>query len=149
MNNEIIYNQNGKLMDDVSNIIESSQRYAYHAVDSILVLRNWLLGKRIATENMGGTGSERYGAEIIATLSENLTEKYGKGFDKSSLYHYVKFYQNFPEIVATMSPQSIEGQTEEIVATVSPQSFDVSKVGMRGGLLSWSHYRVLLHVEGS
>ena len=131
MNNEIIYNQNGKLMDDVSNIIESSQRYAYHAVDSILVLRNWLLGKRIATENMGGTGSERYGAEIIATLSENLTEKYGKGFDKSSLYRYVKFYQNFPEIVAT----------------VSPQSFDVSKVGMRGGLLSWSHYRVLLQVE--
>ena len=147
MNNEIIYNQNGKLMDDVSNIIESSQRYAYHAVDSILVLRNWLLGKRIATKNMGGTGSERYGAEIIATLSENLTEKYGKGFDKSSLYRYVKFYQNFPEIVATMSPQSIEGQTEEIVATVSPQSFDVSKVGMRGGLLSWSHYRVLLQVE--
>ena len=131
MNNEIIYSQDGKLIDDISNIIESSQRYAYHAVDSILVLRNWLLGKRIATENMGGTGSERYGTEIIATLSKELSQKYGKGFDKSSLYRYVRFYQNFPEIVAT----------------VSPQSFELGYVVMQSGLLSWSHYRVLLQVE--
>ncbi len=147
MSNEIIYNQDGNLVDDVSNIIESSQKYAYHIVDSVLVLRNWLLGKRIANENMGGSGSERYGTEIIAKLSNCLTEKYGKGFDKSSLYRYVKFYQRFPEIVATVSPQSIGADRGEIVATVSPQSFEYNQVSMTKNILSWSHYRVLLQVE--
>lgn len=81
------------------------------------MLRNWLLGKRIANENMGGSGSERYGTEIIAKLSNCLTEKYGKGFDKSSLYRYVKFYQRFPEIVATVSPQSIGADRGEFIET--------------------------------
>ena len=71
MSNEIIYNHDGKFIDDVSSIIESSQRYAYHAVDSILVLRNWLLGKRIATENMSGTGSERYGLKLSPHYLKN------------------------------------------------------------------------------
>ena len=56
---------------------------------------------------MEGTISERYGAEIIVNLSKELTNKYGKGFDRTSLYRYVKFYQTFPEIVATVSQQSV------------------------------------------
>ena len=80
---------------------------------------------------MSGTGSERYGTDIIATLSKELTQKYGKGFDKSSLYRYVKFYQSFPEIVATTSPLSDKEQTDEIVATVSPQSFELGHVVMQ------------------
>ena len=46
-----------------------------------------------------------------------------------------------------MSPQSDKEQTDEIVATVSPQSFELGHVVMQSGLLSWSHYRVLLQVE--
>ncbi len=33
--------------NDLSGIIESAQRTAYKSVDRIVVLRNWLLGKRI------------------------------------------------------------------------------------------------------
>jgi hypothetical protein len=60
-----------------------------------------------------------------------LRKKNGKGFDKSSLYRYVKFYQKFPEIVAT----------------ASPQSFGFNNANMANSILSWSHYRVLLQVE--
>ena len=68
MSNEIIYNQDGNLIDDVSNIIESSQKYAYHIVDSVLVLRNWLLGKRIANENMG--------AQVRKDMEQRLLQNY-------------------------------------------------------------------------
>ena len=34
--------------NDLSSIIESSRKSAYQMVDRILVIRNWLLGKRIA-----------------------------------------------------------------------------------------------------
>ncbi len=80
------------LLDDISNIVESAQRYAYQSVDKILVLRNWLMGQRIFKENMEGTSEERYGDEVIKKLSKQLTEKFGKGFDKTSIYRYIKFY---------------------------------------------------------
>lgn len=70
---------------------------------------------------MSGNGQDRYGKQIIADLSKELTKLYGKGFDKVSIYRYVKFFQKFPEIVATPWQQS--------------------------KLLSWSHYRILLQVE--
>jgi hypothetical protein len=38
--------------------------------------------------------------------ANQLTNQYGKGFDKRSLYRFVKFYQLYPEIVGTVSPQS-------------------------------------------
>ena len=108
MANEIFYNQGNNLVEDVSNIVESAQKAAYRSVDSILVVRNWLLGKRIAAENMQGTNAERYGSEIIPNLSKMLSARYGKGFDRTSLYRYVKFYQMYPEIVATLTQQSSE-----------------------------------------
>ena len=70
-----------ELYEDLSSIIESAQRSAYQTVDRILVLRNWLLGRRIAKESMSGTHAERYGENIITELARQLTDKFGKGFD--------------------------------------------------------------------
>lgn len=45
-------------------------------------------------------GSERaeYGAALIKMLSKKLTDAYGKGFAKTNLYSFAKFYECFPEI---------------------------------------------------
>ena len=51
-----------------------------------------------------------------------MTAEYGKGFDYSSLYKFVRFYKAFPNILDSSSLKSIS-------------------------LLSWTHYRVLLQVE--
>lgn len=84
--------------------------------------RNWLLGYRIAQEELKGEGRSEYGTAVIRKLAKELTAEYGKGFDYSSLYKYFRFYKLYPEIVDSVSPQS-------------------------GALLSWTHYRVLLQVE--
>lgn len=131
------YNITDDLMTDVCHIIDDSQQVAIKVVDTTLVIRNWLLGRRISLENMTGTRAERYGAGIIEGLAEKLTEKYGKGFDKRALYRYVKFFRLYPEILGTASPQSQTIDTPFIVGTVSPQS----------RLLSWSHYERLIQVE--
>ncbi len=117
----IDYEKTDNLVEDIHNIIEKSQRQAYQAVNMILTQRNWLIGYRIAQEEMHGEERAEYGTNIIKKLSKELTEKYGKGYDRSNLYHYLRFYKAFPEIVDTVSRQShIQ--------------------------LSWSHYRVLLQV---
>jgi len=61
-------------LDDVSRLIENSRKAAYASVNVLLARRNWLIGKRIADEELKDTRSENYGLEIIRSLSEKLTE---------------------------------------------------------------------------
>ncbi len=70
------------ILDDVSRLIENSRKAAYASVNVLLARRSWLIGKRIADEELKDTRSENYGLEIIRSLSEKLTEKYGKGFSR-------------------------------------------------------------------
>ena len=123
-NNEIGYINSGDILKDMCSIIDESIATAYQSVNVILVRRNWLIGKRIAEEELKGERRAEYGLEIIKYLSKVLSKQYGRGFDKTNLYRYLKFYNYFPEIVDTACQQSQD-------------------------LLSWSHYRVLLSVGDS
>jgi hypothetical protein len=104
------------------NIIESSREAAYKAVNVALVQRNWLIGYRIAEEELKGENRSEYGLQVIKKLSKELTNRYGKGYDRGTLYRCEKFYKTFPEIVASLRQQS-------------------------RGILSWTHYRTLLQVN--
>ena len=117
------------LIDDTCRIIESARDYAYRAVNTALTIRNWKLGERISREHLDHNGKAEYGKQVIATLATILTDKYGKGFDFSSLYQYVKFYRCFPEILDAVSPKSGN------VGAVSPK------------LLPWTLYRELIRIE--
>ena len=110
------------ILKDMCGIIESSQKAAYQAVNTALIRRNWLLGYRIASEEMQGEERAKYGAEIIKRLAKDLSAEYGKGYTKSNLYSFYSFYKTYPEIFQTLSGKSQK-------------------------LLSWSHYAVLLQVN--
>lgn len=120
MEEMIVYQRSSDIFQDSSHIIESAQRAAYQSVDRILLLRNWLLGKRIAEEELNGADRAKYGVAVIQKLSDNLTEKYGRGYSRRSLYDYLRFFRTYPEIVQSSIAQS--------------------------HLLSWTHYLVLLQV---
>lgn len=100
------FTSTGDLLKDARGIINSAQKAAYRAVNAALVQRNWLLGYRIAQEELKGETRAEYGAELIKKLSKALTAEYGKGFDYSSLYKYVRFYKSFPQILDSASPKS-------------------------------------------
>lgn len=130
--NEVMNNVNNAIMDnfqktdnilnDVQNIIEVSQKEAYRSVNTILTQRNWLIGYRIAEEVLAGEKRAEYGAEVIRRLSKELTKKYGKGYTKTNLYNFYRFYKCFPEIFHSVSGKS----------------------AIR---LTWTHYRILLQVH--
>lgn len=107
------------ILKDMCGIIESSQKAAYQAVNTTLVQRNWMIGYRIAEEEFGGEERSEYGLKVIKKLSKELTNLYGKGYDRGTLYRCLRFYRMFPEIVASLRQQS-------------------------GTILSWTHYRILL-----
>ena len=113
-------NNTNDIFKDVENIVEQARGYAYNAVNIAMVQRNWLLGKRIAEEELQGEDRAIYGKEVVKQLSIHLTNIYGKGFTQSNLYQFVQFYKFFPEIFHSVSVKS--------------------------QILSWTHYRTLLRV---
>lgn len=101
------YKNTENITNDIGGIVLSAQQKAYRAVDAILLQRNWLIGRRIAEEEISGKNrSEIYGAEIIKKLSKELTEKYGKGYTKTNLYSFYTFYKEYKNIFHPMSGKS-------------------------------------------
>ena len=86
MNEVIEYVNTNDLMSDACNIIDSAKSVAYQSVNITLVLRNWLLGKRIYEEELKGEDRAEYGMKIVKRLSEEFTRKYGNGFSKRTVY---------------------------------------------------------------
>lgn len=115
------YTNSGNLLTDTRQIIDASRKAAYRAINVVMLQRNWLLGKRIHEEILNGKERADYGAEVVKNLSKKLTEIYGKGFTKSYLYNFIRFYNVFPNIF-----QTAIGKSE---------------------LLSWTHYYLLLDVQ--
>lgn len=91
----INYVKTDDVLCDMREIIEASQKQAYQAVNFALVQGNWLLGYRIAEEELKGEDRAEYGKEIIKKLADELTDISGKGFDYSTLYKFVRFYKSF------------------------------------------------------
>lgn len=118
---QIEYAKSEDILSDARTIIDSAQGFARQAVNVALVRRNWLLGKRIAEEELDGEGRAEYGIQVIKRLAKQLSEAYGKGFSKTNLYQFKQFYEMFPDIFHAPSGKSFK-------------------------LLSWTHYRSLIRV---
>lgn len=108
MNEVAKFEKTDNILNDIQNIIEVSQKDAYHAVNTILSQRNWLIGYRIAEKELAGENRAEYGAKIIKKLSKELTQKYGKGFTKTNLYNFYRFYKYF---FLRFSTQRVENWT--------------------------------------
>ena len=110
------------IVSDFKNIIDLSQKQAYQAINKALVYRNWLIGYRIAEEELKGEDRAEYGTTLIKKLSKELTNEYGKGYTKTNLYSFYSFYKMYPNILHSVSGKSVP-------------------------LLSWTHYRTLIQVK--
>lgn len=104
---------------DIKSLIERSKLEIAVAVNATLSTLYWQIGKRINEEVLQEKRAE-YGKQIVATLSRQLTNEYGKGWSKRQLHHCIRFAEVFPE--------------KEIVHTLCTQ-------------LSWSHLRQIIPIE--
>ena len=133
MENQIVQKMrfSNNLLSDAQVIINAAKSTAYKIVDTILIQRNWLLGKRIAIEVLKGDKRSEYGEEVIKNLAKELTEKEGAGFSKTNLYSYLRFYEYYPDIF-----HAVSGESGEMIFHAVSGKF----------LLSWTHYRIMLQV---
>jgi predicted nuclease of restriction endonuclease-like (RecB) superfamily len=104
---------------DIAGIIERRRSNATNTANAEIVLMLWEVGRHINTALLNNKRAE-YGRRIVATLAEQLVERYGTTFNVSGL----KRMRKFGELVSE----------DEIGATPWHQ-------------LSWSHIRELLPIK--
>ncbi len=111
--------QSHDLIEELRQLINETRGRVAATVNAELTMLYWQIGSRLRTEVLNNERAE-YGEQIVASVSQQLTEEYGKGFDKPNLSRMIKFAEFYPD--------------EQIVVTLSQQ-------------LSWSHFIAILPVK--
>ncbi len=144
---------------------EEAQHSAARAIDSSLVVRNWLFGWYIVEYEQHGADRAEYGRGLIASLSCKLIAGEVKGCSPTNLRKFREFYLAYPEIQQTPSVESTEPTRDRqaISETASrklatplsgslstPQIRQTLSVALAGQfVLGWSHYVTLLTIDNS
>jgi DUF1016 N-terminal domain len=116
---DLIKKDSDSLVEELRQLINETRNRVAASVNSELTMLYWHIGSRIRTEVLQNERAE-YGEQIVATVSRQLTEEFGKGFARPNLFRMLGFAEKF--------------SNEEIVSTLSRQ-------------LSWSHFVEILPVK--
>ena len=111
--------ETNNIFQDIKTLIEQTKKNVAIKVNSALTMMYWQIGKYISDEILKNKRAD-YGKEVIATLSKQLTNEYGKGYTKRNLENMVKFAQVFPDI--------------KIVHSLSAK-------------LTWTHFKQLIYID--
>ena len=85
------------LIGDLHQIIEQARGHVAAIVNSELTMMYWHIGERINRDVLGNQRAE-YGKQIVATVSRQLQEEYGKGFEERTIRRMMQFAAMFPDI---------------------------------------------------
>ncbi|MFN7949012.1 MAG: PDDEXK nuclease domain-containing protein [Blastocatellia bacterium] len=91
------------LLSDLRELIITARERVASAVNSALVMLHWKIGERIQQGLLKGKRAG-YGKEIVATVSRQLVEEFGRGFSEKSLWRMAQFAEVFPDEQIVASP---------------------------------------------
>ena len=108
-----------RLVSAMTQQIEQARGQVRQAVNTAMVQSYWEIGRLIVEHEQQGNRRAEYGKQQLKQLSQQLTERLGKGFDVTNLRNMRQFYHAFPIRDAVRLE------------------------------LSWTHYRTLLRIENA
>ena len=160
------------LLTAVRQLIQSARRGVSTVVDTLQVMTNFEIGRRIVEHEQKGAKRAAYGDLILSGLSDALTAEFGKGFSMTNLKLMRQFFLLFrgkigqtlsgesaiPAIGQTASDQfgifqslSEKSASPEIPQIPSgkliPASIRQTPSGQSPFTLSWSHYVVFMTIK--
>lgn len=142
------------LVTEVRNLIQTARRGVSSVIDTLQVMTNFEIGRRIVEHEQQGEKRAAYGDLLMHTLAERLTEEFGRGFSKRNLDYMRRFYLVYPDrlprIVQKASAQLPEGGISQTPSEKLAPFEIVQKASAKSTnpfTLSWSHYVELLSVK--
>lgn len=146
---------NDDLFARISQLIEQARQHIATSVNLAEVYTKYRIGKYIVDFEQQGNVRAEYGKQVLNTLSERLTEKYGKGWSYPNLRKIRQFYLTYSDLIITdyqienkNDKQRLSNSNHPIDALqpiIETVSFTENKEPVFS--LSWSHYIILMQVE--
>lgn len=118
-------NEYDALLSGLAGLLEDSRRAAGRAVNSVLTMTYWEIGRRIVEHEQKGKARAEYGEQLLELLARDLSTRFGRGFSLGNVFQMRHFYLAYREKLQTVSGES--------PGVPFP--------------LSWSHYVRLLSVQ--
>ncbi|MGD0092989.1 MAG: PDDEXK nuclease domain-containing protein [Planctomycetota bacterium] len=155
----------GRLVSDISGLLEQARRTVVRSANSILTATYWEVGRRIVEFEQCGKERAEYGDVLLRRLAGDLVPRLGRGFYMQGLYKMRGLYLGwriFPTpsgklearaILPTASGKSYAPirqtpSAEPTQAIVPAQSLAQGALSLVGVFpLSWSQYVRLISVE--
>ena len=76
------------LVKEIRDLVQSARRTAAQNVNTLQVVTNFEIGRRIVEHEQRGSRRAGYGERVLKELSLRLTEEIGRGFSERNLkYH--------------------------------------------------------------
>lgn len=107
------------LLTEVRQLIQGARRSVATVVDTLQVMTNFEIGRRIVEHEQKGAKRAAYGTELLKELSARLTEEFGRGFSKANLEYMRRFYLEWQHRIVSMA-QTPSGQLVEIEISQQP-----------------------------
>lgn len=83
---------------DLKAIVKSARGRAFAAINYAQVCQNWLISKRIVEQEQDGKERADYGKYVIELASTALTEAFGRGYGRTNIFNFRRFYLTFNEL---------------------------------------------------
>ena len=142
--------EDNMLVNDLRSIVSKARSKAFAAVNYSLVERNWRIGQRIVEQEQNGASRAEYGKHVIEVASAALTEEFGKGFSKTNIRSYRKFYLLFSDMgIQQAVPAELETQKQQALPAIFTALVKEENQTHFTNLniLPWTHYERLIRVE--
>jgi predicted nuclease of restriction endonuclease-like (RecB) superfamily len=123
-----------QIHDGIIYLVDCARTETVRSVNALMTATYWEIGRRIVEFEQGGETRAAYGEQLIDRLSQDLSQRYKRGFSTSNLWQFKKFYLYFQSI--------------EILQTVSGESYHLMQLA-KFFPLPWSTYVRLLSVKNS
>jgi predicted nuclease of restriction endonuclease-like (RecB) superfamily len=146
-----VRNNYAGLVGGISHLLEAARHATVRVTNSLMTATYWEVGRRVVEFEQGGSQRAGYGEELLARLSNDLTQRLGRGFGVDNLENMRRFYLAMPEgkISETLSRKLFtasghsadSGGVRKISETVS-RNFTLEQLATTLPL-PWSHYVLL------
>ncbi len=148
----IIETRATQLAEKIEVLVTEARKKVASVVNTAQVYTYYEIGRYIIEDEQGGKIRAEYGKGILKRVSEQLTERLGKGWSEENLRQMRKFFVIYsgllPNVHGNLSkiPDTVlEIENKDIPDTVS--EIRNHRLLNHDFVLSWSHYQILTHVE--
>ena len=152
MANEIVLSNMDALFSKVAGLIEQARAYVATSVNIAEVYTKYYIGQYIVEYEQEGNIRAQYGKQVLQTLSERLTARFGNGWSYANMKNIRQFYVVYSDRITGGYPFALEKANHRLANCTENDSeeckgFKIKLPQKNGFVLSWSHYLILMRVE--